>query len=118
LAWFGWGAWIALLVETLVRDDATAWLLWPGAVIFLYTILVGSLKPNLEEEVAKWLRMVRLEGFDSHGDIQDVLIPYMEAERLAEEGWLKRAGEGWYSPHDCHWAPLLMEARGWKATPP
>jgi hypothetical protein len=116
LAWFAWGAWIALSVDTLIRDGTAAWLVWSGAVVLLYTILVDSLlKPDLEEEVTKWLRMVRLKGFDSRGDIEDVLIPYMEAERLVEEGWLSRAGEGLYKPHDCGWDALLgTNARGWR----
>ena len=114
LAWFGWGAWIALVVETLVRGEATAWLLWPGAVVLLYSALVHSLKPDSEEEVAKWLRMVQLEEFDSRGDSPDVLIPYIEVERLVEEGWLRRVGEDSYKLHNCDWGPLLQQARGWK----
>jgi len=116
LAWFAWGAFIALSVDMLVRDGGAQWIIWPFAAVLVYTILVGSvLRPDSEEEVAWWLRTVRLYGFDTRGDIEDVLIPYIEAERLVEEGWLRRAGEGFYEPLDCDWTVLLFgHAHGWK----
>jgi len=116
LAWFAWGAVFGLWLGTVLTDGATAWILCPVGVVFAYTALVHSvLKPNSEEEVAKWLQMVHLEGFDTRGDIEDLLIPYMEAERLVKEGWLTCVGEGWYKPKDCDWDVLLGgHARGWR----
>jgi hypothetical protein len=118
LAWFAWGAWIALSVDTLARDGTAPWLLLPFAGVWLYTALVDSvLKLRSEEEVAKWLRMVYLDGSDSRGDIENILIPFIEAERLVKEGWLRRKREDWYKLLDCDWDVLLGgHARGWRRT--
>ena len=121
-AWFAWGAWIALSIDTLARGGAadwllwpgvvafgvTGWLLWPGAVVLAYTILVMSImQPDSEDEVIKWLRMVRYPGH--------VLIPYMEVDRLVREGLLRWVGEDYCEPQDCDWWVLLRDhAHGWK----
>ncbi len=118
LTWFAWGALVALWADAFIRNGfVEAWHIWALAAVCVYTVFVDlRLKPDGEEEVAKWLAMVRLNGFDTRGDIDDVLISYWEAERLVKEGWLKpNREEGLYHPLDCGWDVLLgLHARGWK----